>query len=283
MFILSILLVWFNLKKFITIDFIGILLRLFQSLGAMNKNLHAVSAFHVYLEKLYEIEQNKEMIHPENFLLESNLDNKIAIKLENVSFKYLGSEQYLFENLDLVFYRNKHTLITGFNGSGKSTLLGLSTGIFYPDKGKVKTFSDKIGYVSANPMILNSTLRENLTYGNNGDEKSDNLMMKYLKDFKVFEDTEAIELSKKINNKSLSMGQMQKISFIRALLSGLDILILDESTSNLDTDSKEIIYNILKKESVTIINSTHNPEDFIDFDYHITIDETQNGRKISTK
>ena len=79
------------------------------------------------------------------------------------------------------------------------------------------------------------------------------------------------------------MGQMQKISFIRALLSGLDILILDESTSNLDTDSKEIIYNILKKESVTIINSTHNPEDFIDFDYHITIDETQNGRKISTK
>jgi len=132
-------------------------------------------------------------------------------------------------------------------------------------------------------MILNSTLRENLTYGNNGDEKSDNLMMKYLKDFKVFEDTEAIELSKKINNKSLSMGQMQKISFIRALLSGLDILILDESTSNLDTDSKEIIYNILKKESVTIINSTHNPEDFIDFDYHITIDETQNGRKISTK
>ena len=283
MFILSILLVWFNLKKFITIDFIGILLRLFQSLGAMNKNIHAVSAFHVYLEKLYEIEQNKEMIHPENFLLESNLDNKIAIKLENVSFKYLGSEQYLFENLDLVFYRNKHTLITGFNGSGKSTLLGLSTGIFYPDKGKVKTFSDKIGYVSANPMILNSTLRENLTYGNNSDEKSDNLMMKYLKDFKVFEDTETIELSKKINNKSLSMGQMQKISFIRALLSGLDILILDESTSNLDTDSKEIIYNILKKESITIINSTHNPEDFIDFDYHITIDETQNGRKISTK
>ena len=283
MFILSILLVWFNLKQFITIDFIGILLRLFQSLGAMNKNLHAVSAFHVYLEKLYEIEQNKEMIHPENFLLEANLDKGIAIKLENVSFKYLGSEQYLFENLDLVFHRNKHTLITGFNGSGKSTLLGLSTGIFYPDSGKVKTFSNKIGYVSANPMILNSTLRKNLIYGNNENTKPDELMIKYLKEFKVFEDNEKIDLTKKINNKSLSMGQMQKISFIRALLSGLDILILDESTSNLDTDSKEIIYNLLKKETITIINSTHNPEDFINFDYHITIDETQNGRKISIK
>ena len=86
MFILSILLVWFNLKKFITIDFIGILLRLFQSLGAMNKNIHAVSAFHVYLEKLYEIEKNKELIHPENFLLEPNLTEDVAIKLENISF-----------------------------------------------------------------------------------------------------------------------------------------------------------------------------------------------------
>ena len=79
------------------------------------------------------------------------------------------------------------------------------------------------------------------------------------------------------------MGQMQKISFIRALLSGLDILILDESTSNLDTDSKKIIYNILKKETITIINSTHNPEDFINFDYHITINESPSGRRVSFK
>ena len=74
-------------------------------------------------------------------------------------------------------------------------------------------------------------------------------MIKYLEDFKVFEANEKINLSRKINNKSLSIEQMQKISFIRALLSGLDILILDESTSNLDTDSKKIIYNILKKET----------------------------------
>ena len=156
-------------------------------------------------------------------------------------------------------------------------------GIFYPDKGRVKTFSSKIGYVSANPMILNASLKENLLYGNNNEVNSDDLMIKYLEDFKVFEANEKINLSRKINNKSLSMGQMQKISFIRALLSGLDILILDESTSNLDTDSKKIIYNILKKETITIINSTHNPEDFINFDYHITINESPSGRRVSFK
>ena len=132
-------------------------------------------------------------------------------------------------------------------------------------------------------MILNASLKENLLYGNNNEVNSDDLMIKYLEDFKVFEANEKINLSRKINNKSLSMGQMQKISFIRALLSGLDILILDESTSNLDTDSKKIIYNILKKETITIINSTHNPEDFINFDYHITINESPSGRKVSFK
>ena len=67
------------------------------------------------------------------------------------------------------------------------------------------------------------------------------------------------------------MGQMQKISFIRALLSNIDILILDESTSNLDQATKETIFKILNKANLTIINATHNPEDLINYDYHLNI------------
>jgi ATP-binding cassette subfamily B protein/ATP-binding cassette subfamily B protein AbcA/BmrA len=63
---------------------------------------------------------------------------------------------------------------------------------------------------------------------------------------------------------------MQKISFIRALLANAQILLLDESTSNLDTETKTLIFNILKKHKVTIINSTHNKDDF-DYDHHIKI------------
>ena len=65
-----------------------------------------------------------------------------------------------------------------------------------------------------------------------------------------------------INRKSLSSGQLQKVSFIRALLSDVDMLLLDESTSNLDDDSREIIFEILKQNKLTIINSTHNHFDF---------------------
>jgi len=283
MIFLAILLVFFNLKRYITLDFIGILLRLFQSLGNMNKNIHTVSAFHVYLEKLYEIEKNKVSVYPENYVVNKyKLSDEIAIKIDNISFKYLGTHNNLFEDINLVFYKNKHTIITGFNGSGKSTLLGLATGIYYPQKGKVISFSKNIGYVSANPMIINGTIKENLIYGNNNENILDVEMREYINEFQVFQDNENINLNKKINNKSLSMGQMQKISFIRALLSGLDILILDESTSNLDTDSKALIYKILKKNDLTIINATHSPEDFMGFDHHIKIEEGKTGRIVTT-
>ena len=96
--------------------------------------------------------------------------------------------------------------------------------------------------------------------------------------FKFSKENESVDLGKPISNKNLSMGQMQKISFIRALVSGVNILVLDESTSNLDNDSKALIYNILNNMELTIINSTHSPEDFMNFNSHLRIDEGNKGK-----
>ena len=73
---------------------------------------------------------------------------------------------------------------------------------------------------------------------------------------------------------------MQKISFIRALLSNPEILILDESTSNLDLESRKLIFDIINNQNLTIINSTHSPESFIGYDHHISIYLDENIRKI---
>ena len=66
---------------------------------------------------------------------------------------------------------------------------------------------------------------------------------------------------------------MQKIGFIRILLSKPEIILLDESTSNLDTESKSIVFKKLKENNTTIINSTHDPKnfDFVDHHYEIVI------------
>ena len=82
-----------------------------------------------------------------------------------------------------------------------------------------------------------------------------------------------------VNNKSLSSGQMQKVAFIRCLLADVDLLLLDESTSNLDLSSRELIFNILKDRDITIINSTHSHEDFL-YDNHLKIILEKNERKI---
>ena len=66
---------------------------------------------------------------------------------------------------------------------------------------------------------------------------------------------------------------MQKVSFIRALLSSPDLLLLDESTSNLDSNSKRLIYKILNDMEITIVNSTHSSEELIDYDVELKLSQ----------
>ena len=107
----------------------------------------------------------------------------------------------------------------------------------------------------------------------NNKKISDEELVNYLKLFKTFENEERYNLEIEVSNKSLSSGQMQKIAFIRTLVYGVDILILDESTANLDSDSKKVIYKIIEDLNITIINSTHNHNELLSYDYHIKTDE----------
>ena len=279
--VLSIFLVFFQGMKLITFDFIGVLIRLFQALGLLNKNVHVLSAYHVYLEKLYQIEQNRGNKYINNFIISEDENDQI-IKFQNVSFKYFDSDKYIFEDLNLNFDKNKHTVITGPNGSGKSTLIGLMSGILYPEKGTVKTSQCKFGYVGAKPMILNSTLRENLLYGNNENINDENLI-KIIKKFNLFDEEEKYNLDEVITNKNLSSGQMQKISFSRVLLNDVNVLILDESTANLDQETKTQIYEIISQLDITIINSTHSIDELLDFDIQIQIQFDKDEKKIINK
>jgi len=270
-FIISILVVFFNFASKLTLDFIGILLRLFQALGVFNSNFHLLNAYHIYTEKLFQIELNKVKISKGNYSYNENIDKNIAVKFTNMSFRYFNQDKSLFENIDLVIKRDKHTILTGPNGSGKSTLLALTSGIVYPHTGTVEVFTKSFSYVSATPMVLNSTLRDNLVYGIS-EKATDDQLLELITEFNLFgEKVDKQTLDQFVSNKKLSTGQMQKISFIRAILSKADILLLDESTSNLDVPSKKLIFNNLSSRKLTIINATHDPEEFLHYDEHLKI------------
>ena len=258
----------------ITLDFVAITLRLFQSVGNVAASTNKIINSHVHMEKFYEIEKNKQIVIKKNFIRDSKVESNKIIEFKNVSFKYLNSETIIFENLNIDFRRNTHNLITGPNGSGKSTILGLMAGIFYASEGTVEARTNKFGFIGAVPLIFDGSLRDNILYGNNL-EIEDNEIYDYLRLFDTFKEDSNYDLDKEISNKTLSSGQMQKVAFIRALLSDLEVLILDESTSNLDDYSRNLIFEILENKQVTIINSTHDPEKFKNIykRYHINVED----------
>tara|TARA_B100001250_G_C19798558_1_gene789891 strand:- start:265 stop:1884 length:1620 start_codon:yes stop_codon:yes gene_type:complete len=278
MFVFSILLMVGSVAKSLTIDFIGVTFRLFQSVASVTGSVNQILNSHVHMEKFHEMEKNKISVHKDNFV-NTQTDEEFAIKIENLSFKYFNSEELIFENINLEILKHSHTIITGPNGSGKSTLLGLIAGVFYSQEGKVYANNKQFGYIGATPMIFTGTLKENLMYGNDT-EVDDKTILNYLKDFDTFKEDSNYKLDKIIDNKSLSSGQMQKIAFIRALLSNPDILLLDESTANLDEKSKDLIFKILLDNKITIINSTHDPDNFEFADNHLKIEIIDEKRKI---
>jgi len=263
---LAVIFVNFNVSKDISLEFIAILTRLFQSIGNMNNGLGLVVNSGVNVEELYKLDKYKPKIDTNNYVVTSKLDN--AVEIKDVTFKYLNSDIPIFENLNIDIQKHSHTVITGPNGSGKSTLLGMIAGLYLPQFGQTKTYSRNIGYVGVTPLVFDGTLKENLLYGNNN-QVDDSIIYDLLEEFQFFNDEE-FQLTKLISNKTLSSGQLQKISFIRSLLNDADILLLDESTSNLDEKSKQFIFKILNSKKLTIINSTHNYQDF-SFDYHLRI------------
>ena len=158
-----------TLLRLITLEFVGVTLRLVQTLGSLNNALNSLINSQVHIEKLIEFENDKEVVLSP-LTLDPSLDSDVAIKLEQVSFKYFGSKEYMFKNLDLDINKNKHTVLTGLNGTGKSTLIGLMSGIYYASEGSVKINSNKLGYVGPLPLILDGTIRENLNYGSADNE-----------------------------------------------------------------------------------------------------------------
>mgnify|MGYP000471484570 CR=1 FL=1 len=206
--------------------------------------------------------------------------NKTPI-LEIKDLQATINENEILKNLNLKVHKGEIHAIMGPNGSGKSTLLGLLSGVFYSESGTVYANCEKFGYIGATPLIFDSSLRENILYGNQVNV-TDEEILKELRLFNTFKEESSYNLDRKVDNKSLSSGQMQKIAFMRVLLSDADTLFLDESTSNLDEETKALVFDLLSNTDLTIINSTHDIDSFKNYTHHFKI-ELSKGKRLLKK
>tara|TARA_B100000900_G_scaffold416277_1_gene450945 strand:- start:22734 stop:24347 length:1614 start_codon:yes stop_codon:yes gene_type:complete len=273
--IFAIILTISGLTNKITLDFLGATTRLFQSLSKVTNSLNMVVNSQVHISEFMALEK-KHVVKNINYLTVVK-DNKVELK--NVDFKYLNSDTYIFKNLNLSIDKDTHNIILGPNGSGKSTLLGLLGNVLRPETGNLNTFSENFGYIGATPYIFSTTLRKNIIYGNKY-KIEDSEILDLLKNFNLFNEKKNYNLDRPVDNKSLSSGQMQKIAFIRALLSKPDILFLDESIANLDETSQQLVLSIINDQKITVINSTHDPEKYANVDTLITLDIVDEKRVV---
>ena len=168
---------------------------------------------------------------------------------------YKRNTKNILSDINLKIDNTDITIITGHNGAGKSTLLKIISGIIKPTRGTIDTkinILSNSSFVFQKPIFFRRSVKENISYVLYAKNKSysENLINEYLEHFRLSHLSDVLA-------QNLSLGEQQLISFIRAIITDPKLIFLDEPTSNLDRNYKEIINHeisdISKKTKVFMI------------------------------
>lgn len=201
-----------------------------------------------------------------NLILKKQFDNKIEIC--NVTFGYDNNEDVL-KNLNFTFEKGKSYAIVGTSGSGKTTLLNILLGINKPNEGSVQidgisissispqNISDLFSVVQQNVFIFDTTIENNVTMYKHFDQDIVNKAIKFSGLSNIC-NARGTRYMCGENGKNLSGGEKQKVSIARTLIKQTPIIIMDEATASLDTETTFEVENaILDLKNTTRIIVTH--------------------------
>ncbi|UCD80961.1 MAG: ABC transporter ATP-binding protein [Desulfobacterales bacterium] len=249
------------------------------------------------LESAYwSLKDSIEVMQQERETLAGNRTPELrkSIRLDRVSFAY--DNNYVLQEVSLVFPVGRITAILGPSGSGKTTIVDLVTGLLRPQKGKVwidevplveldlKFWRRQIGYVVQEPILLHDTVLNNITLGD--PELSENDAVDALRAAGAWQFVASLPHGIKSivgeRGGKLSGGQRQRIAIARAIVHRPKLLILDEATSALDPQSEAAVCETLQNLSgkLTILAISHQAAlvKIADITYHI-----ENGIIVSTE
>ncbi|EHL17826.1 hypothetical protein HMPREF9630_01351 [Peptoanaerobacter stomatis] len=247
---------------YVYVDYISILFhhihQIVQQMNEMSKS--TVASSHVF-----------EMIDKEGKDISDEKIEKISgtVEFKDVSF-YYKKDEYVLKNINISAEKGQTIALVGHTGSGKSSIMNLLLKFYQPQQGKIlidgmdlqtlqdQTIRDHMGIVLQEPYLFTGTILSNITLNKENISRQDaqkalemvggDLVLGNLKDGI---DEKVVE-----RGATLSSGQRQLISFARALAQNPTILILDEATSSVDSETEKIIQSamdVLMKGRTTFI------------------------------
>ena len=192
------------------------------------------------------------------------------INFENVFFKYEENEKNVLNNISLEFEGGKMTALVGHSGSGKSTILNLIPRFYQAQDGNIKidnqsiydvtinSLRENISLVSQETTLFDDTIKNNIKYANEHASDEEVLEVAKLSNSDEFIEKLPNKFETLIgeNGVRLSGGEKQRISIARAMIKKSSIILLDEATSSLDSETEAKIQealNILTKNKTTIV------------------------------
>ena len=190
------------------------------------------------------------------------------IKIENLSFKYVP-DLYVLKNINIEIKAGEFVGLVGATGSGKTTLISLLERFYEVEEGRIlidgvdyKKYSKKdvrnnIGLILQDSAILEGSIRDNIALGDDiSKEKIEEVLRMIGADKFIESMPEGIDSKIEYRGENLSTGEKQIISFARIMVRSPSIVILDEATANIDSETEQLIQralNIISKQCTTIV------------------------------
>jgi len=223
--------------------------------------------------KFYRIESNlPHLVRTQTFIdrLKQNREPSVSnesvpaevehVKFDDVYFSYDGADEEALSGISLEFEKGEFVGFVGQSGAGKSTIVSLLARLYEPDDGEIQAngrpihemdideWRSRIAVVRQDPFIFNDTLRYNLTIGNRDVTADDLDRVCQIACVDEFFDELPNGYDSQLGDDGvrLSGGQRQRVSLARALLKDADVLVLDEATSDLDSNLEQQVQEAIE-------------------------------------
>ncbi len=274
---------------------LGMMLAISSIVGSLNGPVTQLIEFvrelqdaKISLARLSEIhekeDETQQEVHQTN-----DVPFDAPIEIKNISYRYLGSDIPVLDNLSLVIPPNKITAIVGVSGSGKTTLMKLLLKFYEPEKGEItignsqlknisqKAWRSNIGAVMQEGFIFSDTIANNIAFGVDVINKERLVYAADVANIKEYISELPLGYNTKIGAEGVGMstGQKQRLLIARAVYKDPEILFFDEATSALDANNeKEIMRKLgLFFENKTVVVIAHRLSTVMNADQIVVLDK----------